>query len=290
MTTTKIALDRRRLSASVKALAAIRDKAVILTMAVKYVCEDALLRKIGEDIEENLDLLKNHIRDLESQRVGKSAEDIDLGPQVEAILDISKRLKKGEKTTNDQCVKGELGEELGDRLRELASGITELRGKVEGGNLAYSTSDSLRGVMGTLGYIFHPLVTRFRILIKVLVVLLLVAIGLFTYLFITMETEKDLLEEIDAHRTKIASLETGLAGMNEDLARIREEIGKNSGENLGRDDKARLMELNVRAFRMTEKIEKARAEIILQRKAVADTRKRLEELKHKSFFQKVLRR
>ena len=57
MTTRKIALDRRRLPAPVKALAAIRDKAVILSMAVKYVCEDALLRRIGEDVEENLEVM-----------------------------------------------------------------------------------------------------------------------------------------------------------------------------------------------------------------------------------------
>jgi hypothetical protein len=50
----KVVRDHRRPSASEKAISAIRNNAVILDMAVKYVCEDAFLKKLGEDTERHL--------------------------------------------------------------------------------------------------------------------------------------------------------------------------------------------------------------------------------------------
>ena len=273
-----------------RALNEIKDKAVILRMAVKYVCEDPFLKKMGAGIEENIGVLRNHVEDLEKQFVGKPADEIKLNEQVEGIADISGRLQEAEKSTNDQCVKGELGKELCQKVMFLAGGIKELRMRVSGGAVSYSRSDSVKDAFGRMKFITNPFVLHYRAMLRLLTALVLAVIAVFTYLFFTMETEKGLQEKIDQSSARIESLQTPLPEIKEELWQIRKEIGRITQKELTRQGKAAVMDLNVKAFELTEKLEKAYVEIKIHQKSLDENHKKLEELKKKPFFERILRR
>jgi len=290
MTTERIDLKNAGLQDPDRALNAIKDKAVILRMAVKYVCEDPFLIKMGAGIAQNIEVLKNHIEDLEKQFVGKPTDDIKLNEQVEGIKDISSRLQESERSTNDKCVKGELGKELSEKVISLAGGLKELERRVSGEAVSYTRSDSVKGAFGRMKFITDPFVLHYRAMLKLLTVLVLAVIAVFLYLFFTMETEKGLQEKIDRSRAHIESLQTPLSEIKEEVWQIRKEIGRITQKELTRQGKAAVMDLNVKAFALTEKLGKAHIEIKIHQKALDENQKKLEEMKQKSFFERILRR
>jgi len=290
MTTERIDLKNGGPRDPDRALNEIKDKAVILRMAVKYICEDPFLKKMGAGIGQNIEVLKSHIADLEKQFVGKPADDIKLNEQVEGIADISRRLQEAEKSTNDQCVKGELGRELGEKVISLAGGIRELERRISGGGLTYTRSDSVKGAFGRMKFITDPFVLHYRAMLRLLTALVLAVIAVFFYLFFTMETEKCLQEKIDRGRSRIESLEAPLPEIKEEVWQIRKEIGNITKKELTRQGKAAVMDLNVKAFELAEKLERAQVEIKILQKALDENRKKLEKLKQKSFFERLLRR
>ncbi|MBW2616632.1 MAG: hypothetical protein JRD02_10720, partial [Deltaproteobacteria bacterium] len=168
MTTERIDLKNGGPQDPDRALNEIKDKAVILRMAVMYVCEDPFLKKMGAGIEQNIEVLKNHIAELEKQFVGKPADDINLNEKVEGVTDISRRLQEAEKSTNDQCVKGELGKELCQKVISLAGGIKELERRVSGGGVSYTRSDSVKGTLGRMKVFSDPFVLHYRAMLKLL--------------------------------------------------------------------------------------------------------------------------
>ena len=50
------------------------------------------------------------------------------------------------------------------------------------------------------------------------------------------------------------------------------------------------MDLRVKAFELAEKLEKAQVVIKIHQKALDENQKKLEEMKQKSFFERILRR
>jgi hypothetical protein len=290
MTTERIDLKNAGPQDPDRALNEIKDKAIILRMAVKYVCEDPFLKKMGAGIAQNIEVLKIHIEDLEKQFVGKPADKINLNEQVEGIKNISSRLQEAEKSTNDKCVKGELGRELCQKAISLAGGIRAFRTRVGGGAVSYTTSDSVKGAFGRMRFITDPFVLHYRAMLRLLTVLVLAVIAVFLYLFFTMETERDLQEKIDRGSARIESLQAPLPEIKEELWQIRKEIQGITQTELTRQGKAAVMDLNVKAFELAEKLEKAQLDINLHQKELHEDQKKLEEMKLKSFFERILRR
>jgi uncharacterized coiled-coil DUF342 family protein len=290
MTTERIKLKKGGPQDPDRALNEIKDKAVILRMAVKYVCEDPFLKKMGAGIAQNIEVLKTHIEDLEKQFVGRPADDINLNEKVEEIEDISRRLQDAEKSTNDKCVKGELGKELCQKVISLAGEIKALQIRAGGGAVSYTRTDSVKGAFGRMKLITDPFVLHYRGMLRLLTALVLAIIAVFLYLFFTMETEKGLNEKIDRGSVRIESLQTPLPEIKEELWQIRKEIERIPQKELSRQDKAAVMDLNVKAFELAEKLEKAQLEINIHQKELDENQKQLEEMKQKPFFQRILRR
>jgi hypothetical protein len=290
MTTERISLKNGGPQDPDRALNEIKDKAVMLRMAVKYVCEDPFLKKMGEGIAENIEVLKNHIEDLEKRFVGKPSDDMNLNEKVEGIRDISRRLQEAEKGTNDACVKGELGRELCNKVISLAGGIRSLQTRVDGGAVSYTRSDSVKGAFGRMKFITDPFFLHYRAMLKLLTALVLAVIAVFLYLFFTMETEKALRDEIDRGSARIEILQNPMAEIKEEIRRIRKEIELLTQKELDRQGKAAVMDLNVKAFELAEKLEKAQIAIKVHQKQLNENQKKLEEMKQKSFFRRLLRR
>ncbi|MCD4717627.1 MAG: hypothetical protein K8R45_12930 [Desulfobacterales bacterium] len=290
MTTERINLKSGGPQDPDRALNEIKNKAVILRMAVKYVCEDPFLKKMGAGIAQNIEVLKTHIEDLEKQFVGKPADDINLNEQVEGIKDISRRLQEAEKSTNDKCVKGELGKELCQKVISLAGEIKALQIRAGGGSVSYTRSDSVKGAFGRMKFFTDPFVLHYRAMLRLLTALILAVIASFLYLFFTMDTEKGVQKNIDRGNARIESLRTPLPEIKEELWQIRKEIERIPQKELTRQGKAAVMDLNVKAFELAEKLEKAKLDIKIHENELYENQKQLEEMKHKSFFARILRR
>jgi hypothetical protein len=205
--------------------------------------------------------------------VGKPADDLNLNEQVEELTGISRRLQEAEKSTNDQCVKGELGKELSEKVISLAGAIKELERRVSGEAVSYTRSDSVKGAFGWMKFITDPFVLHYRAMLKLLTVLVLAVIAVFSYLFFTMETEKGLQEKIDRGRSQIESIQSPFPEIKEELWQIRKQIERATQKELTRQGKAAVMDLNVKAFELAEKLEKAQVEIKIRQKALDENQK-----------------
>ena len=74
----------------------IKDEAILLNMASEYLCEDPYLKKIGFNIQRNIELLKGHIQDIRRQFVGKLVEEINLDEYMEGISHIAELMQEGD--------------------------------------------------------------------------------------------------------------------------------------------------------------------------------------------------
>jgi hypothetical protein len=272
------------------ALNEIKDRAVMLAMASEYICEDVFLKSIGSIIKEKVDVLKSHVENLEGQSVGKPVDELKLNEKLEGIAHFAELLEEPAKDLNDKCVKGELGRELGEKVISLANGVSILQGRVDGRSLSYSRSDSVKGILDRLGFAFAPVTALSRVFLKILLILAFFCIVALGYLFFTMETEKGILEEIEQNRSSIKESEAVLLPTREELKQIREQISNIRQKELDRDGEIEVMDLNVKAFELAERQEKAEAKIKLQQKMLEDNIKKLEEMKQKSFLKQLLRR
>lgn len=286
MGTRKIVRDTGSSGDPEKALREIRNNAIMLTMAVKYICEDPFLKKMGETIEDCVGIIRNHVQELETKKVGKAAEEVNLTGSIEGITRISKMLQEAEKGTNDQCVKGALGRQLGEQVTSLDRELKILRGKVDGGSVEYTRSDSVKGTLDSIGFFAGP----FKKVLKVVVVLVLACAAAFAYLFITMESEKDLQHNIDQCTSVIMERQAAIKPIDEELARVRKEIETGTQQGPAGKEKTALMELNLKAFDLAEKKEKIQIEINIQQSELEKNQKRLNSLKNKSLMDKILRR
>jgi len=269
-----------------RALGEIKDRAVMLRMAIEYLCEDPFLIKMGAQIGQNVDALRNYVEGLEKQMVGKPLEGINLKEQLDGIEHISNLLQKAEKSTNDLCVKGELGRDLGDRLRAVTGGISALKGRVDGGSVTYTKSDSVKGAMDRVSFMVGPL----RIALKILALIVLICLATFSYLFFTMETEKDLQEKIQQSKSIIQSSQNDLAPLREELAQIRKDIGILAQREMDGQEKTMVMDLNLRGFQLSEKQQGIEVRINIHQKAMQENLDKLEVMKKKSLFERLVRR
>ena len=135
-----------------------------------------------------------------------------------------------------------------------------------------------------------PFVLHSRAMLRLLTALILAVIVVFLCLFFTMETEKDLRDKIKQESARIEILQEPLAEITEELRQIRREIELITKKELDRQGKAAVMDLNVKAYELAEKLEKSRVKIKIHQKELNEKQEKLEEMSRKSFFERLLRR
>ena len=89
-------IDREKQIAqdSEKALKEIKDSAVLLSVATEYLCEDPFFKKIGADIEKNIEVVEHHVEDLKKQFVGKPIAEVDLKKPMDRVARFAGRLQR----------------------------------------------------------------------------------------------------------------------------------------------------------------------------------------------------
>lgn len=273
-----------------RAFKEIKDRVVMLTLASEYVCEEPLLKKIGFRIEKSLEALKAHIEDLEGQLVGKPAEEIKLDEQLEEMAEIAVSLQAPEEQISEKCVAGELGKDLERRMIALQGGVRALEQKVGGAPAPYTATDSVMRALRPVQSFFAHIISPSSIVFRVFVGLLLICSGAFVYLYATMESEEDIREAIEQSQARIQELESTLPEISGEIQQIKKQIEAANMDELTREEKARIMDLNVKAFDLGEKLDKLQVELKMRQQALEEDHRRLKTIREKSFLQRLLRR
>jgi ABC-type multidrug transport system fused ATPase/permease subunit len=269
----------------------LKDTAVMLTMAGEHLCEEVNLKKIGSSIEKNLEILRNHVEDLRKQLVGKKNREDEppVDEDLEQISHIASLFQKTDSDTKHKCVEGELGEELGVKTVSLATSINVLKEKVEGKPVRYTKTESALGMIGRLKFVISAIATLFKLTFKMLALLILICLILFSYLFFTMDKKKDLSKKIHQDSAYLSSKQADLSRINDEIKEIREEIKRvKKIRDRSSQEKIGLMDLNLKVIKLVEEQEMAENDLRSRRRAMEESRRKLEEMKQKTFMERLL--
>ncbi len=273
-----------------KSIKAIQNIAIMLTGATEFVCEKRILKVFSSDIEANLEKLENDIASLKKIFPGKFPETLEPDSSLSKIRDIATMLKGDNADIDAKCLAGELGNELTISAAELKGIVKDIWDTVSGKVSEYTTTDRIaefgRIAKSSLSAL-SPLVSHAG---KIIFAVLFVAIFSFVYLFLTMESEDVLLEGIKNDRVYIKTQKDTIQGKRLEYKEITEKLKSLDQGELIRQDKIELLNLSMKERKIKELIEKTILSVEKREKEIKEKNKRLEELRKKSFFQKLLRR
>ena len=273
-----------------KAIRAIQDIAVMLSGASEYVCEGRMLKRYSSDIETNLDNLETYLSRLKGSFPGKFPEALRPDSALLKIREIVTSMKGDDASLEARCRAGELGNELSLGLKELKAILADIWDTLGGKVVSkYSFADRIADQGGKfksflLG--FSPLIsTTGKIILAVIIVLILS----FVYLYVTMESEDALVTSINTDIASIQTVKVTLAKQRKEYQDITRNINALKKKKLSRDAKIQLLNLSTESKKVKERIDKSALSIEKKEKELTDKKKRLEELRRKSFIQKLLK-
>lgn len=289
MTPEETIKDQEILSDPAQVLSSIKDQAVILGMASEYVCEARVLIRMGQAIEKDVERLKALIDDLRGQFVGKPPHDTDLDPHLEGLYDIAERLKSPEAPAEGRAYLEGLGRELGEKIRSLGTALEAFKMKLHGEPISYTTTDyaltQLEKVRPAIGGA-AKLGSR---LLKLIVTALLAAGVFFLVLFLTMEKEEVFLKAMEEAKGQAQSRQAELVRIDAELSEIRKALSMMRADELSREEKVHVLDLNVKAHNLRDKKDRIELEVRECERARDNALKRLEELRSKTLLQRLLR-
>lgn len=281
--------EKRETQDPEKALKEIKDSAVMLSIANEYICDDPFLEKIGSNIRKSLEVVENHIEELKRQFVGKPIEEMDLSGPVNQLAQLATLLERADGGVKKKCAEGELGIELKERYMSLMSKVKELRDRIEGRSVSYTKTDSVVGFLSHFRFIVRTFVATSKFTLRITALFLIICLALFFYLFVTMETEKGPLESIEESRARILSKQASLDRINSQFKPLREKIEGLQKDELSRDEEIQLLELNLKAYKLSEEQQKAVIDMQNEEKVLEKRLKELERVRQKSFLERLLK-
>jgi hypothetical protein len=273
-----------------KKIKAIQDIATMLTGATEVVCEGRILKRLSMGIETNLARLENDIASLKKEFPGRFPKALKPDSSLAKIRDIARIIKEDNADVEAKCRKGELGNELTIRTLELKGTVKDIRDALSGKVSRYTLTDRIAGHGGRIKSFLLDLSPLISNTGRVILAVILVAIFSFVCLFLTMESEDVLLKSIRNERASLEEERDTLGRQKREHKEIREKIKSLEKKNLTREGKIQLLDLSVEESKIKELIDKTVLSIEAREKGIAEKHKKIEEIRKKSFFQKVLRR
>ena len=268
------------------ALHEIRDKAILLSLGKAFLCEEVFLMKIGHAIDESLEHLREDILSLKMRFVGKFVEDVDTDSILNTLHSQAEVLQAPDRRVTDKCTVGTLGAELEETVKTLTQAIRTIKGKVEGEVEEYTKKEAVVKGAKTAGSLVSSAVS---LAIKLAVVLFLLALGPAIYLGVTMEREGSVEKQIAESKATIQSQRDQIASLRKEREELSGRIESSQGDNLSRQQKLEIMDLNVKLHGVDQKIHKAEAEITANERIIKLSQQKIEEIKAKPFLQRFLR-
>lgn len=274
---------------SFSALNEIRDRALLLSLGKDYLCKASILETFGLDVDASAKQLESNILSLRKRFPGKFTHEIDTDGILKKIHHIANRLQKPDKGVMNECTVGTLGQELEEQVHSLTHAINDIRNLVDGKPLKDNRKASISKLAeGTLDF-GSRLGQGFISLLKILFCLLLVSGVAFVYLFLTMEREDTFLKQVARSEALIQSQQKVLMQLNDEHRTISKKIAHLRGKKHSRQDTIEILELSIRAHNIDLERQKVEAEMNIHAQKIQDNRKKIEEIKKKSFVRRLLR-
>lgn len=273
-----------------KAIKAIQNIAVMLTGASEYVCEGRILKRCSTHIEANLDNLEMYISQLKKGFPGKLPETLTPDRSLSKIREIATIMKDDSADMETKCRAGELGDELTMRVIELKGVVKDIRDMLSGKVSRYTFADRIAGYGGRFKSFLLGLSPLVSTTGKIILAVILVFIFSFIYLYLTMESEDALLASIKNDLVYIERQKDTLHKHRQEYKEITRNMKSLKTKGLSREEKIQILNLSMEDKKVKELIDKNIFLIEIKEKEVAEKRKRLEEIRKKPFFQKLLRR
>ncbi len=267
-----------------------KDKAILLSLASEYLCEDYFLKKTGLIVGNNAEALEDYIEHTEKQFVGRPVDEVGVNEVLESIVHIAGLLQQGDKGAKEECLEGKLGEELYEKIKSLAHGIKALEQRVDGEAISPPRRDPFKVVINPFKFVLNTIIVTSKIGFKLAVTLIIICLMVFSFLYITMESEKGLVEKIEQSKANIRSTQARFSQINNELKEIRAKIASIREDEANRRDEIEVMDLNLKVYKLTEEQQKVRIDADMEKDILEKNLKNLEKIKQKSFLEKLLRR
>ena len=283
-----MARPNKGMSGGASALHEIRDSAIVLSLGNDYLSQEPILVKIGRVIDENVEKMRDEISVLKRQYPGKYDPEIDTEDILGAIQGTARVLQQPDEVLREKGRIGELGKGLENKIKELISAIDEIRAKVEGGSPTYTVKDSFLGLFSGVGEAGRPLGRLLSWTFKIIGIILGISLVITAYLFITMDRESSLLKKIAVAQSEIQSKQELISEHEAARNRFARKISDIEKKKLAREDKITIMDLEIKIHNLDEEIRRLQTEINVRKDRVVDTKKKLDEIKGKSFLDRML--
>ena len=272
-----------------KSLHGIRDMALLLGMANTYLCEEEFLQKAGVTIDSHLEELRVDISSLKKKFPGKFVKEADTDQLIDNIQQIVRRLKEPDKEIKKKCRIGALGLELENGVNVIGHTIDTIRSQVEGELGTYSRTESVLASVGWIKSIGRKIIALSALTAKLACVVALILAVVFASLFLSMDSQADLLKEVNQCRNHVEKHLGILSNADAEKERINKELGTINENELTRADRTKIIELNLEIHKINERVYAAQAEIDAYQKRIDEMEKRIEELNQKPFLKRLFR-
>ena len=272
------------------ALHEIRDRTLMLSLGNAFLCEEVFLKKAGSAIEAQVENLRQEILALKMRFPGKFSTEIDTESFIEAMQAHAQRLQNPNKGLTDKCTIGALGRELEESLDGLTFAIRKIKRKVEGETPAYTAKDSVLGVLGKAKTPASMATRLVSVAVKTVVILLLLSLGPLAYLVVTMDREGALLKEIRESQAYIENQKDLIVSAQQEREALSQKIQALQGDNVPRETRLEIMEMNVKIHSLDQARHRAEADITDHENRIKDRQRRVEVVREKPFLDRLLRR
>ena len=264
----------------------INDNAILLELGKEYMCHDIFLKKIGSEINKNIDLLVNDIADLRKQYPGKLASEISTDKIIEKMKGAAGDLLSCDDKIKSDIMSGKFAASLNSQLKEMKGAVNKLWVQVKGSDLKFSRKDSLGNLIGR-SQIFSGLGSLASLFIKLLAVILVIAVAGFIYLYITMEKEDTYIKE---NLEISAYIEQQLDRVKEIEARkseLQDKLAVENRKELTSKVKIAILDMELEIQELNNELHGIEGSINSRKTAMSENNQRIEELEKKSLFEKL---
>ncbi|MBW2064003.1 MAG: hypothetical protein JRJ03_03620 [Deltaproteobacteria bacterium] len=270
----------------------IREQVLMLSVGREYVSSELMLKKIGEDLLKHAQELKKEIQALKRRFPGKLVREVEADNLIREFQDKVRLLREPDEKILQKCSAGQLGRELEEDVKALAGAVQGVQDLVEGRSATFTKKDSMLSTFGRLKVLFRPVSTTGKVLFRMVSIAILLGAVTFLVLYFTMEKEEGLREEVTRLNALIELQKdrvNRLSGQIAELSRKVDALRDSKGEELTRQERLNILELNVTINKLMQDRQKAEVQISFYENEIADRERRIKALKGKSFIRRLLR-
>jgi len=264
----------------------VRDRALLLGLGKDYLCKPPFLKKYGKELGNALAVLEEEIQALKKKFPGRFAQEVDTDQIVEGMRELAHRLEASDGDVREQCVTGRVGEDIEARLKSLSDAIQGVRYQVEGETGGYSGTEAVAGAFAKAGGAFWG---GLGLAVKAAGFVLLLGIGVFFFLFFTMEKEEKFVQLIETNQVQVKELQDDLNRIEGRMIPLQDRLKFMEKRIMTREEKLRFMELQLEMEKLEEKIRSTEGEIDRHQAIIGEAEGNLRRLQEKGFLERLLR-